>query len=177
MHTETDNSDTPKRVAEEPNISAEELKFADMEVPADAGPHREALVAILSRIPPHMGQWIDCEAGWFPLLAELHEDLLGLDPNHVVMQVKEKYATLRYDAVCSSDDPLVQEQFLALLDIAERVSQTICEVCSSPARLSVSVHPYPLYKTICAACAAKIAAASGRVYRPYIARPRRDARW
>lgn len=143
-----------------------------MEIPEGAGTHRTALIAILSRIPPHWGRWIDCEAGWFPIIAALHGELLDLDPNYVVRQVKQKYGTLRYYAGSSIDDPVIQERFSALLDIAERLSTTVCEVCGRPARLSVSDGDDPLYKTICAICAAEVAAAGGMVYRPYVAPPR-----
>ena len=44
-----------------------------------------------------MGRWISCGAGWYPLLIELHADLVALDHDYVVEQVKEKFGTLRFD--------------------------------------------------------------------------------
>lgn len=151
---------------------------AGMEVPENAGQYRNTLVAILRRIPPHWGRSIACESGWFPLIARLHADLLELDPNYVVLQVKEKFAGLRYYAGISSVDPLIQQRFSVLLDNAERLSKTICELCGEPARLSVSGDPeYPVYKTICTACAVEIASAGGHVYHPYVSRARSTDRW
>ena len=151
---------------------------AGMEVPENAGPYRNTLVAILRRIPPHWGRSIACGPGWFPLIARLHADLLDLDPNYVVLQVKEKFAGLRYYAGTSSDDQLLQERFSVLLDNAERLSKTICEHCGQPARLSVSDDPeYPVYKTICATCIVEIAAAGGHVYRQYVSRVPRTPPW
>jgi hypothetical protein len=152
--------------------NADDFELVGMEIPADAGPYREALIEVLSRIPPHWGRWIDCDAGWFHLIQELHEHLVDLDPNYVVHQVKEKYGALRFEAGSSSTDPAVQERFSALLDVAERFSKTVCELCSEPGRLSLSDHADPLYKTMCASCAASLAAAGGRVYRPHVTPPR-----
>lgn len=158
-------------VAEQPAPPAEP-ELAGMEIPDGAGVHREALINILSRIPPHWGRWIDCEAGWFPLIVELHEQLLELDPNYVVRQVKEKFGSLRYYAGSSITDPVVQKRFSTLLDIAERFSTTVCEVCGNPARLSLSNDPEPWHKTICTTCADNVAANTGRVFRPYVTPPR-----
>lgn len=150
----------------------DDAELAGMEIPVAAGAHRDALVDILSRIPPHWGRWIDCEEGWFPLIVELHQQLLELDPHYVVRQVKEKYGSLRYYAGSSIVDSVAQERFSALLDIAERFSKTVCEVCGNSARLSVSNDPDPWYKTICTTCADNVAANTGRVFRPYVAPPR-----
>jgi hypothetical protein len=156
----------------------EDPRAVGMDVPADAGQYRNTLIAILSRIPPHWGRSIRCDAGWFPLIARLHHDLFELDPNYVVLQVKEKFAGLRFYAAPSSDDPLLHERFSVLLDNAERLSKTICERCGKPARLAVTQDAqYPVYKTICTACTVEIASAGGHVYRPYVGASRREPRW
>ncbi len=64
--------------------------------PDDAGEYAEALVAILRRIPDEWGRWISCGSGWYPLIAELDEQLRALLPNYVIHQVKEKFGGLRY---------------------------------------------------------------------------------
>lgn len=151
---------------------APESTLAGMEVPADAGVHRDDLIAILSRIPPHWGRWIDCEAGWFGLITELHGHLVELDPNYVVQQIKQKHGVLRYYAGSSIDDLVIQDRFAALVDIAERLSRTVCELCSNLAQLSVSDANDPVYKTICTSCAEQLASSGGPIYRPYIAPPR-----
>jgi hypothetical protein len=101
-----------------------------------------------------------------------------VDPNYVVLQVKEKYAGLRYYAGISSDDPLIQQRVSVLLDNAERLSRTICELCGEPAKLSVSRDPEcPVYKTLCAQCRVEIAAAGGGVYHPYASRSKQGPQW
>lgn len=172
MHPGSESSEDATRADVARSADAGEFELAGMEIPTDAGQYRDALIEVLSRIPPHWGRWIDCEAGWFHLIGELHEHLVDLDPNYVVHQVKEKYGALRFEAGSSSADSTVQERFSALLDVAERFSKTVCELCSEPGRLSVSDDADPLYKTICASCAASLAAAGGRVYRPYVTPPR-----
>lgn len=158
--------------------ASEDAWTVGLDVPENAGRYRTTLVAILRRIPPHWGRTISCGPGWFPLIARLHADLLEVDPNYVVLQVKEKFAGLRYYAGISTDDRLIQERFSVLLDNAERLSKTICELCGRPAQLAVSDDPeYPVYKTICAACIVEIAAAGGHAYRPYVSPTRRTPPW
>lgn len=167
-----DETITAEGVGAGPPAAPGDLEFAGMEIPEDAGDHRDALIDILSRIPPHWGRWIDCEAGWFPLIVELHGQLLELDPNYVVRQVKEKFGSLRYYAGSSTTDPVAQQRFSTLLEIAERFSTTVCEVCANPARLSVSNDSEPWHKTICTTCAQNVAANTGRVFRPHVPPPR-----
>lgn len=145
--------------------------FTGDEAPESGGPHREALLEILSRIPPRRGRWISCDAGWFALISEVHHHLVDQDPNYVVLQVKEKFGALRYYAGSSDTDPLVQERVAAILDIAERWSTTVCELCGEAARLYVSDEPYTWYKTLCTDCATRMAEGGGRVYRPYDGQP------
>lgn len=140
--------------------------------------YREVLEALLLRIPSHADRWIACAPGWFPLIAELHDHLLDLDPNYVVLQVKERFAALRYRGGTSSNDPLVQERFSALIEVAERLSKTMCELCGHLARLSVcDDHDGPRYKTICRACAMELAAAGGSFYQPHPPRSMRGPLW
>jgi hypothetical protein len=108
------------------------------------------------------------------LIAELHDHLLDLDPNYVVLRVKEKFAALQYHAGTSSSDPVIQGRFSALIEVAERLSKTMCELCGHLARLSVcDDHDGPRYRTICSACGAELAAAGGSFYQPHAPRSMR----
>jgi hypothetical protein len=64
--------------------------------PKGAGEHEEALVRMMERIPKGWGRWIDCDAGWYPLLVRLDAELQKLSPDYEIHQVKEKYGTLRF---------------------------------------------------------------------------------
>jgi hypothetical protein len=66
-------------------------------------------------------------AGWHPLIAQLHTDLLALDPDYRVSQVKEKYGELRV-YLTSEETPDTE----SLIDAATAASLTICELCGQP---------------------------------------------
>lgn len=66
-------------------------------MPNDVPDHLLADMAdILARIPRGWGKWISCDAGWYPLIADLNRKLAALDPDYEVHQCKEKFAGLRY---------------------------------------------------------------------------------
>lgn len=119
-----------------------------LHVPSDAGPYREALIAILLRIPERWGRWLSCDAGWYPLLAALDVGLAALDPDYVLHQAKEKFATLRYYA--HTDNDAVRAEFDALIAEAERRSATICERCGAEG--SLCTKPPNWVKTLCHGC-------------------------
>ena len=66
-------------------------------------------------------------AGWHPLVAQLHVDLLALDPDYRVAQVKEKCGQLRV-YLTSNFTVEIDE----LIDAAEDASLSICDVCGQP---------------------------------------------
>lgn len=41
-------------------------------------------------------QSVDVQEAWFPIIEKLNRDLLNLDPDYRVFQVKEKFGDLRY---------------------------------------------------------------------------------
>lgn len=41
-------------------------------------------------------QSVDVRGAWLPIVAKLNEDLLNMDPDYRVSQVKEKFGGLRY---------------------------------------------------------------------------------
>lgn len=65
------------------------------QIPEGGEPYREELESILSRFnAPHAV--IDCGPGWFGLLADLDRRLKRIFPAYRVVEVKEKFATLRF---------------------------------------------------------------------------------
>ena len=65
-------------------------------------------------------------AGWFGLVKELVEDLIRLGWDRRVLQVKEKWGTLRV---------YISQRELALVDLAieaREKSATICQECGGP---------------------------------------------
>lgn len=64
--------------------------------------------------------------GWWDLLDRLHADLVVTDPDHKVIQIKEKFGGLRY----YTDD--LSREGQELVTKAETASYTICERCGKP---------------------------------------------
>ena len=80
-----------------------------------------------------MGRGFECQDGWYPLIRTLCETLcLHLDEQPGqgsirVVQVKEKLGGLRF-RVRGGD-----EYVRGAIDLAERMSYRLCEVCGRPA--------------------------------------------
>ncbi|SKU22766.1 hypothetical protein [Mycobacteroides abscessus] len=118
--------------------------------PDDAGAHADALERILRRIPQRWGREISHGPGWYPIVVACHEQLVAIDPDYVVHQVKQKYGTLNY--YCTSDAELTPEQweaFDAITDQAARVSAVTCELCGDPGEMC---ERREWFKTLCVPC-------------------------
>lgn len=84
----------------------------------------------------------ECENGWYVLLDKLSQAILALPHSeHVrVVQVKEKYGTLRYyfHVALELDDPDAYNDIYnainPLVEQAELLSSRICEVCGEPGK-------------------------------------------
>ena len=63
--------------------------------------------------------------GWRPLVEKLVDDIISVDPEVLVTQVKEKYGGLRFYVGWASDE------VYDLIDKAEEESFTICEKCGT----------------------------------------------
>jgi hypothetical protein len=125
-----------------------------LHVPEDAGAHRKRLIAMLLRIPDGWGRWIECDAGWYPIIVNLDDDLVALDPVYEIQQVKEKYGTLRFYASTQVGDDQTQDRFRELIAAAEQRSAGACERCGAPGELMRSARRW--YKTLCPRCARAI---------------------
>ena len=102
---------------------------------------------ILNRIPPAYVQWIQCEEGWFPILCDLDAALALIEPDYVVLQVKEKLGGLRYYVEHPTDE------INALIRTAETRAAVTCEACGKPGKLRL-IRKY-LSKTVCDVCGAR----------------------
>ena len=74
---------------------------------------------------------ISCGSGWFGLIDQLLADICILDPHVAVLQVKEKFGTLRF--YIELKDSSQKEKVYDLIHKAELKSATICEVCGKEA--------------------------------------------
>lgn len=90
-------------------------------------------------------RFLEFDSGWLPLLEDLHENLVVIDPDYKILQIKEKFGGLRYYAQCTKP---CSEQFFALIHDAESQSYKICETCGAKTgRLARSERGW--VKTVC----------------------------
>lgn len=111
----------------------------------------------MSYVTDHL---LDVEDGWHPLLRELHEDLVKIDPDYQTGQVKEKFGALRVylDGWTGEDTPegaAIRERLDRMRNVVsgyEVKSLKICEFCGKPGELRTHRH---WLKTLCDGCSAE----------------------
>ncbi len=87
--------------------------------------------------------------GWHGLLAELHEQIMELDPTYTVSQVTEKFGGLRVYLSLDPDNVhyhAIQE----LIEVATARAYQICDQCGEPG----SLREGSWLLTLCDACQA-----------------------
>lgn len=127
-----------------------------LRITSDAGQHAAVIEAILRRIPDGWGRWLSVDAGWYPLVIATDKQLSRLDAQYRVLQIKEKFGTLRYYCQASGDDPDPEllDAMDAITDDAECASALICERCGAPGTLHRSHRSR--VKTLCVTCAGRL---------------------
>lgn len=94
--------------------------------------------------------WMDhVGPGWHPILTQLHADVVALDPDYRVAQVKEKFGGLRAYLVHASHPDIEP-----LIRAAESKSMQTCEECGAPGRVRNRVNRVWL-QCLCDACSEK----------------------
>jgi hypothetical protein len=92
----------------------------------------EILRPVLARFAAGWGASVDCEEGWWPIIAELDRQIAAIAPGYEEHQIKEKFGGLRfyYGAGATANDARIG----VLIAQAERVAARTCEVCGAPGR-------------------------------------------
>lgn len=93
----------------------------------------DSLKPLLDRIDPAFERTISCDKGWWDLLVSLHKEIMELDPNYGIYQVKEKYGTLRFYYRCSG--PQQAKWIDKIIARYERISSLTCEVTGGAGQL------------------------------------------
>lgn len=93
----------------------------------------DVLTPLLDRIDPTFGRNIWCGQGWWDLLVKMHRELMDVDPNYRLYQVKEKFGELRVYG--SSSEPHLAPQVKSIIERYERVSLLTCEVTGNAGQL------------------------------------------
>ena len=102
------------------------------------------LEQITSRINSAYGKVIECDPGWHELVCKCHLELLAMDPNYEVFQVKEKFGSLRYYFGTKSTD---LKEFM-MWKVSEKymfLSEKTCEITGKAGKL---MFKQGLYKTL-----------------------------
>lgn len=99
--------------------------------------------------PTQIPDWLDhVGPGWQPILAQLHADVVAVEPTYSVRQVKEKFGSLR--TYLSYDSSEVFE----LIRAAENQAETTCEECGNPGYIR-SRRPQGRLAALCDLCVEK----------------------
>lgn len=72
---------------------------------------------------------IECGQGWYPIIIACHKELVAIDPDYEIVQIKEKFGGLRY--YYSSNHHRKKEMFDIEMKY-ETLSFSVCEETGKP---------------------------------------------
>jgi hypothetical protein len=102
-------------------------------------PDQPDLQAILKRIPEGWWGGLDIGPGWHAIVIKIDKELSKLDPDYQVLQVKEKFGTLRYYTQSSENyertGDYKTEPFFKIIGEGESASAITCEECGGEGSL------------------------------------------
>jgi hypothetical protein len=85
--------------------------------------------------------------GWADLVHQCHLEILDVDPNYKILQIKEKLGGLRY--YYQSEMGVWVQEIDNIIQKYEELCSSTCENCDNPGSLSLSGR---WYKTLCEEC-------------------------
>lgn len=98
------------------------------------------LEKIKERIDPKYWKSIDVDEGWYRLVVDCHTELVAIDPNYVIFQIKEKFAGLRFYVSPSNDTTALQKDLMhSIIEKYEIISQKTCEATGKEGVLMESI--------------------------------------
>ena len=102
---------------------------------------------ILLRFHPTFPATVSCDEGWFPLIERLHNDILKIDPDYKIYQIKEKFGGLRY--YYSPSNPSQRDKMDAIVSKYEKICGMTCEVTGKHGSLMRNgTKPFSRVKTL-----------------------------
>lgn len=104
---------------------------------------------LLARISSPWGKYVSCREGWYEILEDLDNKLSYLDPDYKIMQVKEKFGTLRF-YFDTNADALVKSIMDNCASMAQYASTYTCEYCGE--RWTAKLREGGWIKTLCDNC-------------------------
>lgn len=109
--------------------------------------------ALIERMRPHARRfelqvlWVG--EGWRPLVEECHEQLAARFPDYELLDVKQKWGLLEFQALSRPDDWSHDESLAAITGEFARRSAEVCEWCGAPGVLRAA---RTLQLTLCDDC-------------------------
>jgi hypothetical protein len=94
--------------------------------------------------------FLECDAGWYPIIAQLDKDIRKLAPDYTILQIKEKFGGLRYYIGALQEN--VFDQVYEIIEGAEKLAAKTCECCGEPGALCRRAG---WLKTLCKSCFAE----------------------
>jgi len=111
----------------------------------------EQLQAVKSRFPIETPATVDCGPGWHQLIIDCDQELAAVDPEYTVLQIKEKFGTLRYYFATSDGMEHHRKKMNEIVAVYESVSSYKCETCGEMgAKLHKNTRGW--MKTVCESC-------------------------
>jgi len=102
------------------------------------------LEEVKAKINIHYAKTIDCDPGWNHLVAMCHIELMAMDPNYEIFEIKEKFGSLRYYFGTKNTD-IKEVEMWKIAEKYEILSQGVCELTGKPGKL---MYQGGLYKTL-----------------------------
>lgn len=105
----------------------------------------EFLKDLMTRFDSNFPSTISCDSGWYPLIGKLHNDIVKIDPDYKIYQIKEKFGSLRF--YYAPSNPKFSERIDGLIRNTERISLLTCENTGKPGEL-MRQGEHGAYKTL-----------------------------
>ena len=102
-----------------------------------------------NKMTPDSYKYIGVDEGWYLIVADCDTDLTAINPDYQILQIKEKFGTLRYYYKTNSKYRAVVEAMARYVDEAEIESMYTCEECGERGLLRREIG---YRKTLCESC-------------------------
>ncbi|MFZ9715907.1 MAG: hypothetical protein ACO3CH_00430 [Ilumatobacteraceae bacterium] len=108
------------------------------------------LEAVKAQFSPEFPPTISCDEGWHTLVIDCHLELWAIDPNYSILQIKEKFGTLRYYFSPSEPMAHLRKEMNKVVAVYESVSSYKCEKCGDMGATLRNRNRW--MKTLCDSC-------------------------
>jgi hypothetical protein len=94
---------------------------------------------LTKKFAPGYYQSIDVDEGWYQIVLDCDKELSAIDPDYIILQVKQKFGGLRYYCQSSQpDNPELFAQINSIIKKYENIAAVTCEVTGNPGVLMKS---------------------------------------